>query len=392
MAACKFRMQTGLLALLLCMVAVNASAQIGRWTLDETSGLVAADIVNNNDGVYRNGVTLSQPAACPNTVNAAYFDGFDDYVEVPHIAAYLLDEGTVTFWARADAIGGRQGLWTKDSQNRDTGGQLRIVLTNSGVVEVRLQSTTSDNFATHATAIVAGDWFHVSFSWGPAGMVLNIDALNPAINPYTGGLGLTSGGAGNFEPITIGTNSDTSDDLLATPNRDNFAGHIDDVRLYDYALTLPEIQALAICAPVAAPLNIVKRAYWPDGTSIPSGATVPIGVGFKFLLYINNQDIARTDVSIRDVLDAAFQYQAGTIQADNSVAECAAAVCTVAEEQAIFTAVDGAAFLSDAVDGDVASYTGASTSVDAGDGNVGNAQLDVNANAVWAILFSVKMP
>ncbi|MCH8336114.1 MAG: hypothetical protein IIC61_09525, partial [Proteobacteria bacterium] len=58
----------------------------------------------------------------------------------------------------------------------------------------------------------------------------------------------------------------------------------------------------------------------------------------------------------------------------------------------IFTAVNGAAFLSDAVDGDAASYTGASLSVDAGNGNVGNLQLDINADAVWAILFSVKMP
>jgi hypothetical protein len=92
------------------------------------------------------------------------------------------------------------------------------------------------------------------------------------------------------------------------------------------------------------------------------------------------------------VLVPAFQYQAGTIQVDNSVAECAAAVCTAAEEQTIFTAVDGTPFLSDAVDGDVASYTGASSSVDAGAGNVANAQLNINADAVWAILFSVKMP
>ncbi len=140
------------------------------------------------------------------------------------------------------------------------------------------------------------------------------------------------------------------------------------------------------------PLEMVKRAFWPDGTPIPTGATIPSGVGFKFLLYINNQNIARSDISVRDVLDAAFQYQAETIQVDNSVAECVLAVCTAVEEQAIFTAVDGAVFLLDAVDGDVASYTGASTTIDAGDGNVANLQLDINANAVWAMLFSAKMP
>ena len=141
------------------------------------------------------------------------------------------------------------------------------------------------------------------------------------------------------------------------------------------------------------PLEMVKRAFWPDGTPIPTGATIPSGVGFKYLLYINNQNIARSDISVRDVLDPAFQYQLGTIQVDNSVAECVLAVCTAVEEQAIFTAVDGATVLSDAADsGDVASYTGASLSVDAGNGTEANLQLDINADMVWAMLFSVKMP
>ena len=92
------------------------------------------------------------------------------------------------------------------------------------------------------------------------------------------------------------------------------------------------------------------------------------------------------------MLDPAFQYQTGTIQVDNSLAQCAAATCTDAEELAIFTAADGGTFLTDTPDGDVASYTAASTRIDAGDANAANQQLDINANAVWAILFSVRMP
>ena len=110
------------------------------------------------------------------------------------------------------------------------------------------------------------------------------------------------------------------------------------------------------------------------------------------MLYINNKDVAASDVSVRDVLDAAFQYQTATIQVDNSVVECALTVCTAAEELAIFTAVNGAAFLTDAVDGDVASYTGGTLSVDAGNSTEANLQLDIAADKVWAILFSVKMP
>ena len=122
-------------------------------------------------------------------------------------------------------------------------------------------------------------------------------------------------------------------------------------------------------------LNIVKRAFLLDGTPIPAGATIPSGVQFKYLLYINNPGIGRGDVTVRDVLDPVFQYQAATIQVDNSVGECAVAACTAAEEQAIFAAVDGAAFLSDAVDGDVGSYAGASSSVEAGSRSLAAARL-----------------
>ncbi len=142
----------------------------------------------------------------------------------------------------------------------------------------------------------------------------------------------------------------------------------------------------------AVSLNIVKRAFWPNGTPGPTGAAIPSGVEFKFLLYVNNTSSAVTDVSVRDVLDTAFQYQTETIQVDNSVVECAVAVCTAGEELTIFTAVDGTAILTDAVDGDVGSYTGTSLSVDTGDGAEANGQLNINADAVWAVLFSVKMP
>lgn len=360
----------------------------GRWPLDETLGLTAADVDAGNDGTYRNGVLLNQTAACANTGNAVYFDGVDDFVEVPHSPDYLMDEGTFTLWANVDAIGTQQALFSKDSTGFDTGGHLTLLVQPAGNLQVRLQTTTADNFVTSGP-IVPATWFHVAFSWGPAGMALYVNGAAPVTDPYIGGLGVTSGGAGNFEPIGFGASTWLSDDLLATPTVEHLAGYLDDVRIYNRALTLPEIQALAGCAPV---LDIVKRAFWLDGTPIPTGATIPSGVEFKYLLYINNPSVARSDVTVRDVLDPAFQFQAGSIQVDNSVVQCTAAACTPAEEQAIFLAVDGAAVLTDAVDGDVASYTGAGTTVDAGNGNVGNLQLNINANAVWAILFSAKMP
>ena len=360
-----------------------------RWPLDETSGLTAVDIIAGNNGTYRNGVSLNRIAACANTGNGVYFDGLDDFVEIAHSADYLLDEGTVTLWARIDALGADEGLFSKDSNGFDTGGHLRIAVQPGGNVEVRLQSTTTNYFVTSAP-ISATTWFHVAFSWGPDGMALSIDGGVPVTDPYTGGLGTTSGGAGNFEPIALGAGTTLSDDLLVTPTDWHFNGYLDDVRIYDGALSQSEIIALASCAPPVG-LNLVKRAFWSDGTPIPTGATIPGGIEFKYLLYINNQASAETDVSVRDVLEPLFLYQAGTIQVDNSVSECAAATCTPAEEQTIFSTIDATPFLNDAEDGDVASFT-TGTTIDAGDGNAGNAQLNINGDSVWAILFSVEMP
>ena len=138
-------------------------------------------------------------------------------------------------------------------------------------------------------------------------------------------------------------------------------------------------------------LALVKKAFFSDGTPIANGATIPQGTPIKFMIYINNRSAARGDVSLQDVLDAAFGYQTGSMKVTNAVGECAADTCTALEEDAIFTAVNSGTVVTDAVDDpDVGSITGAT--IDVGDEVVGgNGQLDISANAVWALVFSVVM-
>ena len=113
---------------------------------------------------------------------------------------------------------------------------------------------------------------------------------------------------------------------------------------------------------------------------------------FKFVVYINNTDAARTDVSLQDVLDAAFTYQTGSMKVSNDIAESAAADCDAGEEDTIFSTLDtSGTVVSDAVDDpDVASY--ASGTIDVGDGTIaGNGQLDINADSVWGLIFEVTL-
>jgi hypothetical protein len=115
---------------------------------------------------------------------------------------------------------------------------------------------------------------------------------------------------------------------------------------------------------------------------------MPIGVPFRFLLYVNNDSAAVNDTSIQDVLDPAFAYVPGTMRF-GTVAACAAPVCIPAEEDAIFATADGGTAGTDAVDPDVVSFAGAT--IDAGDQNAGNARLDIPANTVWALVFTARL-
>jgi uncharacterized repeat protein (TIGR01451 family) len=151
-------------------------------------------------------------------------------------------------------------------------------------------------------------------------------------------------------------------------------------------------------------LSLFKRAFMADGTPIASGSTLPQGTTVKFMIYVSNDSSVQiNDVSVQDVLDTsagAFTYTADSIQVDNSVANCAAAVCTVAEEQAIYAAVNAntatcgasaAACTDDDTDSDLASWDGTDT-IDIGNSsNAANAQLDIAGNKVFAVLFSVTM-
>jgi hypothetical protein len=100
------------------------------------------------------------------------------------------------------------------------------------------------------------------------------------------------------------------------------------------------------------------------------------------MVYVDNATaFSVDDLNVSDVLDPAFVYQPGTIRVDNSVA-------TGATNAAIFAAVSAAAPVSDANDGDAAGMSG--TTLTAGSGG-GNAQVDIAASRVYAVLFDVTV-
>jgi len=146
-----------------------------------------------------------------------------------------------------------------------------------------------------------------------------------------------------------------------------------------------------VLSSTGAGLELVKTAWMTsDGSPIGTGSTVPLGTFVDFMIFVNNKgSVAINDISIQDVLDPLFVYQAESIRVDNSVGDCAAAVCDSTEEAAIYAAASAVGNNFDAVDGDTSSFAG--VTVDVGDGTIANATLNAAANKVLAVVFTVKV-
>ena len=211
--------------------------------LPATASPVAVDSYADHDGRANGGVTFGQSAPIPGT--AAAFDGSNDFVAVPHDNAFLLNEGTISFWFYPQRTSGTQGLVTKDSTMGDTGGHCSFHLEGNRVW-FRMQKPDNTSYIiTSSNTVSTNQWYHVTGTFGPAGMKLYVNGELVGTNSWTGGMGTTSGGAGNFEPWVFGCASWVSDDLSTNNWSDPFRGRLDDIRVYSTVLDETQIGHLA---------------------------------------------------------------------------------------------------------------------------------------------------
>ncbi|MAE63181.1 MAG: hypothetical protein CMJ18_02810 [Phycisphaeraceae bacterium] len=221
---------------------------IGLWTdpSDSLSKLVyintetaAASIVGQDLGPGR--FTGATSANGPVHGQLTSFQG-DEHAVIEHSTGYLLNAGTIMFSFRADDVDRLQGLFSKDSSGYDHGGHVHIYL-QDGHVKVRLQSHNHSHYISSSSPIAARTWYHAAFTFGSGGMKLYLNGSLVAQADYNGGLGTSSGGSGNTEPIALGASTVTSGNGSVTPLKDFFTGQIGDVRIEDRAMPAQDIAA-----------------------------------------------------------------------------------------------------------------------------------------------------
>jgi len=198
---------------------------VGWWKFDEGSGVNLLD----NSGYGNHGTFSGEPQRVigPDG-DALEFDGVNDWVEVPHDATLTVDnEVTVMAWINAGRYIGPTGDdWQGILAKGETPSRSYSFYTQrSGV----LHFSAGGSGPLSTGQIPLDEWVHV------CAMVTG-DQIGFYINGEdagTGGSGIVLPGAADTATVRIGNARDA--------NRE-FLGMIDDVRIYNRALTQEEVQ------------------------------------------------------------------------------------------------------------------------------------------------------
>ncbi|MHC4171685.1 MAG: alkaline phosphatase [Planctomycetota bacterium] len=220
---------------------------VGWWKLDETEGAIAYDSTGNNDGIVT-GEPLWQPTA-GQIDGALQFDGIDDYIST----SFILDPADAVFSVFA---------WIKGT----TPGQVIISQTGganwlladpqAGALMTELKSSGRSGTPLYSqTVITDGDWHRIGLVWDGSNRMLYVDDVQAAKDAQAGFEatygGLRLGAGKNLEPGSF------------------FSGLIDDVRIYNRAIT-----------------EFATQPNPPDGTQyVDTGVTLSWTPGLKAMTH-----------------------------------------------------------------------------------------------------------
>lgn len=224
---------------------ILADHPIAYYRLDETSGTVAHDYAGGHDGVYNN-VILDQPGYVPTNIDAdpavTFTGAANSYIG--GIAPTSINFAGVTnfsieAWANGAAGGTTGAIVAKGTGNVGNGGianEQFDLLVNAGSYSFLVRSpanSTQNGYQCTGTTGPDGVWHHLVGVWDGANVYLYVD----------GQLQAQAAGPGTIRsstfPISIGAERSGND-----PTYDvDFNGSIDEVAIYNYALSADQIAA-----------------------------------------------------------------------------------------------------------------------------------------------------
>lgn len=201
---------------------------VGCWKLDETDGITAADSSGNGlDGTL---VYMNPPACWVTGQNngAIEFDGANDYVDCGNDPLLnITDAVTIAFWVKTDDSGnGQDNPYVAKGDH-----SYAIKHKSNNNIEFFIYDGTWYTVWYAVNSSFNDDWHHLAGTYDGSQLKLYIDGEEVDTANHTGSIDTTA------YSVNIGRNSEITSRV--------YEGMMDDVRIYDRALTAEEIAAMA---------------------------------------------------------------------------------------------------------------------------------------------------
>lgn len=227
--------------------------------LDEGTGITASDRSgNNNSGILRGGDwILGRFGNAVDLINPSQNNSDPDWIEIAHNENQnFQNQVTLAAWVKPVQLTDGAGIITKGENITS----YAMRLTDSG--QVRFTANFGEPFGWQGagnwdsfTSIGTNEWHHIAVTYDGANVRFFLDGIKDDNKPATD---LIFGRAS--QPIFIGADLPDDDEL--------FDGAVDDVRIYNRALTTGEMQKLALRPNQPPTLSLPETQTNDEGDSI----------------------------------------------------------------------------------------------------------------------------
>ena len=199
---------------------------VASYAFRENAGTATADgSGNSNQGTLVNGARW----ASGKYGTAIAFDGVNDYVNVPDGNSLdLTTAGTIEGWVRLDALNRWNSVIAKGSANNNALHNYALEITNGNRFMCILGNGSASRTLTSTTAATTGVFYHLACVWSGSSFQLYINGVLNASTTQS------LAASGNNAPLYIGQFGGSVDQM---------SGVIDEVRIYNRALTQAQIQS-----------------------------------------------------------------------------------------------------------------------------------------------------
>jgi len=245
-----------------------------HWKFDETSGTSAADSSGNNySGTLVNGPTW----AAGHVDGALNFDGIDDHVATVDDPLDITGSLTISAWVVHTSNSTARHIASKNHVGVSTPWQLAILTTNK--LRSYTRGSDLDQAIDSNDSISLNAWHHVVFVR---------DAVTSKVTFYIDG-SQDSGGWQTYTPARVSASGVTAKIGSRGDGASNFfSGKIDDLRIYNRALSPDEVLALYLGEPgggITVSISSPVGGATVDGTiAVEVSATADTGINRVELL------------------------------------------------------------------------------------------------------------